>query len=43
VHVHGLAGDALAARRGDRGVLASEIADAIPEAIRALRAAGGGR
>ena len=39
-HVHGAAGDLLAARRGDRGVLASEIADAVPEAIRALVAGG---
>ncbi len=36
VHVHGAAGDLLAARRGDRGTLASEIADAVPEAIRAV-------
>ena len=36
VHVHGAAGDLLAARRGDRGSLASEIADAVPEAIRAV-------
>lgn len=35
VHVHGHAADLLRARRGDRGTLASEIADAIPEAIRA--------
>ncbi len=37
VHVHGLAGDLLAKRVGDRGVLASEVADAIPEAIREVR------
>ena len=36
VHVHGAAGDRLAATRGDRGTLASEIADAIPEVIRHL-------
>ena len=36
VHVHGAAADLLRARRGDRGTFASEIADAIPEAIRAL-------
>lgn len=35
VHVHGAAADLLRERRGDRGVLASEIADALPEAIRA--------
>ena len=34
VHLHGAAGDALAAKHGDRGVLAHEVADAIPEAIR---------
>lgn len=34
VHVHGRAGDLLAARRGDRGALASEVADALPEAVR---------
>jgi NAD(P)H-hydrate epimerase len=36
VHVHGAAGDLLAKRRGDRGVLASDVADAVPDAIRAL-------
>ncbi len=36
VHVHGAAADLLRARRGDRGTFASEIADALPEAIRAL-------
>jgi NAD(P)H-hydrate epimerase len=35
VHVHGAAGDRLAARRGDRGVLASEVADEIPLVLRA--------
>lgn len=40
VHVHGAAGDALAARLGDRGALASEVADAVPGAIRALLAEG---
>jgi NAD(P)H-hydrate epimerase len=39
VLVHGAAGDRLAASRGDRGVLASEVADAIPLALRARRAA----
>jgi len=34
VHAHGLAGDRLAASRGDRGVLASEVADEIPSALR---------
>ena len=43
VHVHGAAGDRLAAARGDRGVLASEVADALPEAIRAATAGGAER
>jgi NAD(P)H-hydrate epimerase len=34
--VHGAAGDLVAARAGSRGALASEIADAIPEVMRAL-------
>jgi len=34
VHVHGLAGDRCAGARGDRGTLASEVADAVPGAIR---------
>jgi hydroxyethylthiazole kinase-like uncharacterized protein yjeF len=33
VHVHGLAADAWAAEVGDRGVLAGEVADAIPRAL----------
>ncbi len=37
--VHGAAGDLVAARRGNRGALASEIADAISEALRALSGA----
>jgi ADP-dependent NAD(P)H-hydrate dehydratase / NAD(P)H-hydrate epimerase len=36
VHVHGLAGDLLARARGDRGVLAGEVADALPVALRSL-------
>lgn len=36
VHAHGAAADAVAGAR-DRGVLASELADGIPEALRALR------
>jgi hydroxyethylthiazole kinase-like uncharacterized protein yjeF len=36
VHVHGRAADRLATTRGDRGTLASEVADALPEAIREL-------
>jgi NAD(P)H-hydrate epimerase len=34
--VHGAAGDRIAARRGSRGALAGEIADAIPELLREL-------
>jgi len=34
--LHGAAGDSVAARRGNRGALAGEIADAIPEQLRAL-------
>lgn len=41
VHVHGRAGDLVAARRGDRGVLASEIADELPAAIAERVAASG--
>ncbi len=36
VHLHGLAGDLLAADGTDRGILASEIADKLPAAIRSL-------
>ena len=35
--VHGAAADALAARRGAAGVLASEVAAAVPETLEALR------
>jgi NAD(P)H-hydrate epimerase len=34
VHLHGLAGDLAAAQRGQIGLLASDVADRIPEAIR---------
>jgi NAD(P)H-hydrate epimerase len=34
--VHGAAGDLVAARRGARGALASEIADALPDVLRSL-------
>lgn len=40
--VHGAAGDRLAASRGDAGVLAGDVAEALPETLAALRAAGGG-
>jgi NAD(P)H-hydrate epimerase len=36
VFVHGAAGDALARRHGDRGVVSSDLPDAIAEAIRSL-------
>jgi NAD(P)H-hydrate epimerase len=36
VWVHGAAGDALAAKFGDRGVVSSDLADAIAAQIRAL-------
>jgi NAD(P)H-hydrate epimerase len=37
VFAHGAAADALAARRGAAGALAGEVADALPDALRALR------
>lgn len=42
-HVHGRAGDACAAMRGDAGTLAHEIADAIPAAMQRLREQVGAR
>lgn len=41
-YVHGLAGDLLARRRGSAGVLAGEVAEAVPEALRRLRRLGTG-
>ncbi|MFM7144650.1 MAG: hypothetical protein ACKO2K_22330, partial [Alphaproteobacteria bacterium] len=38
--LHGLAGDRVAARSGDAGLLASELADEIPLARAALARAG---
>ena len=38
--VHGRAGDALAHRRGGVGILASEVADELPETLEALRQVG---
>lgn len=38
VYVHGLAADRLAAERGEEGLLAGDVVDALPGAIRALRA-----
>jgi NAD(P)H-hydrate epimerase len=43
VHVHGAAGDALAERLGARGVLAHEVADAVPPVLHALSERGGRR
>ncbi len=40
VYLHGLAGDLAAAERGDAGLLASDVAHAVPTAIRRIR---GGR
>jgi NAD(P)H-hydrate epimerase len=37
VYIHGLAGEELAEELGDRGLLASELAAAIPRAIRTIR------
>lgn len=39
VHLHALAGEAAAARRGDDGMIASDVVDGLPEALRALRGA----
>jgi NAD(P)H-hydrate repair Nnr-like enzyme with NAD(P)H-hydrate dehydratase domain len=39
VEAHARAGDLWAARHGDAGALAHEIADLIPEAMREMRAA----
>jgi NAD(P)H-hydrate epimerase len=36
VHVHGLAGDVLRARMGDRGIFSGEIADAMPQVLDAM-------
>lgn len=36
VHVHGLVGDVLRAKTGDRGVFAGEIADEVPRVVEAL-------
>ena len=37
VYLHGRAADALSARRGPAGSLATEVADAIPDAMESLR------
>jgi NAD(P)H-hydrate epimerase len=41
VYLHGLAGDVAAGARGVAGLLAGDVADALPEAIRRVRATGG--
>lgn len=41
VYLHGLAGERIAARRGDAGLLASELADEIPSTRATLGGAGG--
>ena len=38
-YVHGAAGDRLAAERGEAGVLAGDVAEALPATLAALRAA----
>jgi hydroxyethylthiazole kinase-like uncharacterized protein yjeF len=40
IFIHGAAGDAWAAAHTDRGLLASEIADGVPEVLASLRHAG---
>ena len=37
VYLHGLAGDLAASHRGESGMLASDLLDHIPEAIRIIR------
>jgi NAD(P)H-hydrate repair Nnr-like enzyme with NAD(P)H-hydrate dehydratase domain len=41
VHVHGLLGDVLRGKVGDRGVFSSELADEIPQVLDALARDGG--
>lgn len=41
VFVHGLAGDLVSARQGEAGMIASDVANEIPLAIRAVQLAGG--
>jgi NAD(P)H-hydrate epimerase len=38
VYLHGLAGDLVAARLGGVGLLAGDLAEALPDAIRQVRA-----
>jgi NAD(P)H-hydrate epimerase len=43
VVVHGRAGDIAARQRGEDGMIAGDVIEALPAAIEAVRAAGGGR
>jgi NAD(P)H-hydrate epimerase len=42
VYLHGKAGDLVARRRGEDGLIAGDLVEAIPEAILAVRSGGGG-
>jgi NAD(P)H-hydrate epimerase len=42
VYVHGRAGDLVARRQGEEGLVAGDLVEALPEAIEAVRACGGG-
>ena len=41
VYLHGLAGDLAAEARGEAGLVAGDVADAVPAAIRRILEAGG--
>jgi len=43
VYLHGLAGDMAAARRGQPSLVASDVLDALPDAVRSLAPDAGGR
>jgi len=42
VYLHGLAGDLIAAERGERGMMAGDLVDGIPTALRRLSPVPGG-
>jgi NAD(P)H-hydrate epimerase len=42
VYLHGRAGDLVARRRGEEGLIAGDLVEALPEAIEAVRAGAGG-
>jgi NAD(P)H-hydrate epimerase len=42
VYLHGRAGDLVARRRGEDGLIAGDLVEALPEAIEAVRAGAGG-